>query len=64
MIKVHQNIPGKMSSSDVQQLLERLESLEHWSNQQDILLTGLMTSILAKLDTSLDTYTGTVEKST
>ncbi len=33
---------GKMCSEQDQATLVRLESLEHWSNQQDILLTGLM----------------------
>ncbi len=33
---------GKMFSEHALAMLERVESLEHWSNQQDILLTGLM----------------------
>jgi len=36
------SILGKTCTKRNQDLLERLTSLEHWSNQQDILLQGLM----------------------
>ncbi len=64
MIKPYQNIHGKMYTGLVQQLLERLESLEHLSNQHDILLTGLMTSIIMKQSSKPDTSIGTVKEST
>ncbi len=40
-LKLH----GKMFLEFVQELLERVESLEHLSNQHDILLIGVMRDI-------------------
>ncbi len=45
-------------------ILERLESLEHWSNQHDILLTGLIRDMNQKLELKQNISTGTVGKST
>ncbi len=36
---------GKMFSDSVLDISERLESLEHLSNQHDILLTGVMNAM-------------------
>ncbi len=48
--KLCQKCLGKMSTtikklSGLNRLEERLELVEHWSNQQDILLTGLMNAM-------------------
>jgi len=51
--KLCQKCRGKMSSTTrksatLSQLEERLESVVHWSNQQDILLTGLMNAMYTR----------------
>ncbi len=43
--KHSRRFPGKTPFELDQDILERLESLEHWSNQHDILLSGLMKHI-------------------
>ncbi len=46
---------GKMSLEFVQVLLERVESLEQWSNQQNILLDAVLGMLEKNMDVSTDT---------
>jgi len=53
---------GRMSTELNLELLERVESLEHLSNQHDILLIGLMNTITRSYGRS--TSTGNSEETT
>lgn len=55
MTKEYQNIPGKTYILDAQECLERLESLEHLSNQHDILLNAVLDILLKNMGENGDT---------
>ncbi len=56
--------PIPMSTAINQAIWARLESLEHLSNQHDLLIMSLIDVMVEKPDSKPSTYTGTVEKST
>ncbi len=57
-------LPGRMYFVTDPAIWERLESLEHLSNQHDLLITSLLDVMVEKSDIKPDTSTGTVEKGT